>query len=64
MIFLEHKALYRQGPARSPEPDADYLVPFGKAQVVREGTDLTIVTYGAMVYKAINAAKALEKEGA
>lgn len=64
VVFLEHKALYRQGPARSPEPDADYLVPFGKARVVREGSDLTIVTYGAMVYKAINAAKALEKEGA
>jgi 2-oxoisovalerate dehydrogenase E1 component len=63
VIFLEHKALYRQGPARSPEPDADYLVPFGKARVVREGSDLTIITYGAMVYKAINAAKALEKEG-
>ena len=63
VIFLEHKALYRQGPARSPEPDSDYFVPFGKARVVREGSDLTIVTYGAMVYKAINAAKALEKEG-
>ncbi len=64
VIFLEHKSLYRQGPARSPEPGADYLVPFGKAKVVREGSDLTIITYGAMVYKAINAAKALEKEGA
>ncbi len=64
VIFLEHKSLYRQGPARSPEPDADYLVPFGKAKVTREGTDLTIVTYGAMVYKALNAAKVLEKEGA
>jgi 2-oxoisovalerate dehydrogenase E1 component len=63
VIFLEHKSLYRQGPARSPEPDADYLVPFGRARVVREGEDLTIVTYGAMVYKALNAAKALEKEG-
>lgn len=63
VIFLEHKSLYRQGPARSPEPDADYLVPFGKAKVLREGSDLTIVTYGAMVYKALNTAKALEKEG-
>ena len=62
VLFLEHKALYRQGPARRPEPDADYLVPFGKAETVREGTDLTIVTYGAMVYKALNAAKAVEKE--
>jgi len=62
VIFLEHKALYRQGPARTPEPDADYLVPFGKARIVREGTDLTIVTYGAMVYRALNVAKLLEKE--
>ena len=62
VIFLEHKSLYRQGPARSPQPDADYLVPFGKARTVREGTDLTIVTYGAMVYKALNAARQLEKE--
>ncbi|MEM8556379.1 MAG: dehydrogenase E1 component subunit alpha/beta [Bacteroidota bacterium] len=62
VLFLEHKALYRQGPARRPEPDANYLVPFGKAAFAREGTDLTIVTYGALVYKALNAAKALEKQ--
>ena len=63
VLFLEHKALYRQGPARRPEPHADYLVPLGKAAVARPGTDLTIVTWGAIVYKALNAAKALEKEG-
>ena len=63
VLFLEHKALYRQGPARRPEPHADYLVPLGKASVVREGSDLTIVTWGAIVYKALNVAKALEKEG-
>jgi len=63
VLFLEHKALYRQGPARSPEPHDDYLVPFGKARIAREGTDLTIVTWGAIVYKALNAAKALAKEG-
>ncbi|WP_420457230.1 thiamine pyrophosphate-dependent enzyme [Rubrivirga sp.] len=63
VLFLEHKALYRQGPARRPEPHADYLVPLGTAAVVREGTDLTIVTWGAIVYKALNVAKALEKEG-
>lgn len=57
IVFLEHKALYRQGFARSPEPDADYLVPLGKASVVREGTDATIITYGAMVNKALNIAK-------
>ena len=63
VLFLEHKALYRQGPARRPEPHADYLVPLGKAAVAREGSDLTIVTWGAIVYKALNVAKALEKEG-
>ncbi len=63
VIFLEHKALYRQGPARRPEPHADYLVPFGKAAVAREGADLTIVTWGAIVYKSLNVAKTLEKEG-
>ena len=63
VIFLEHKALYRQGPARRPEPHADYLVPFGSAAIAREGSDLTIVTWGAIVYKALNVAKALEKEG-
>jgi 2-oxoisovalerate dehydrogenase E1 component len=62
VIFLEHKSLYRQGPARSPEPDADYLLPFGKAKTLREGADLTIVTYGAMVYKALNVAKTIERE--
>ncbi len=63
IIFLEHKALYRSASARSPEPDADYLLPFGKARIAREGTDLTIVTYGMMVHKSQNAARQLEKEG-
>ncbi len=64
VIYLEHKAMYRMAAARSPEPDADYLLPLGKANVVREGTDLTLVTYGMMVHKSMAAAKALEKEGA
>jgi 2-oxoisovalerate dehydrogenase E1 component len=63
VLFLEHKALYRMAAARSREPDADYLLPFGKANTVREGTDLTIITYGMMVYKSLNVAKVLEKEG-
>jgi len=63
VLFLEHKALYRQSYATSPEPDADYLLPFGKANVVREGNDLTVVTYGAMVHETNFAAKKLEEEG-
>ena len=63
VLFMEHKALYRSAAARSPEPDADYLLPFGKARIVREGTDLTIVTYGMMVHKSVTIARILEKEG-
>lgn len=63
VLFLEHKALYRQGFSRSPEPDADYLVEFGKAKVLRDGNDLTIVTYGALVQKSLNAAKEYSKDG-
>lgn len=62
VLFLEHKGLYRQGFATSPEPDADYLLPFGKARVVKPGSDATIVTYGMMVYKSLNAAKAIEEK--
>ena len=61
VLFLEHKGMYRQGFAKRPEPDADYLLPFGQAAVVREGYDLTIVTYGMLVYKALEAAKQLEQ---
>jgi 2-oxoisovalerate dehydrogenase E1 component len=63
VIFLEHKGLYRKIDARTPEPDADYLVPFGKGRVRREGSDLTIVTWGSSVYLALKAAEELEKEG-
>ncbi len=63
VLFLEHKALYRMAGARSPEPDADYLLPFGKARTVREGSDLTIITYGAMVHKTLSVLRALEKQG-
>ncbi len=62
VLFLEHKALYRAAAARTPEPHPEYLLPFGKAAIVREGSDLTVVTYGMMVHKAMNAAKTLEKE--
>lgn len=63
VLFLEHKFLYRQGFAKSPEPDADYYIPFGKASVKKEGEDMTIITYGAMVEKAIRASKEMEKRG-
>ena len=63
ILFLEHKALYRQGFARRPETDSDYLIPLDKAAVVREGVDVTIVTFGAMVQKALNAAKKFSGNG-
>jgi 2-oxoisovalerate dehydrogenase E1 component len=63
VLFLEHKFLYRQGYAKAPEPDADYYLPFGKAAVKKEGDDLTIVTYGAMVEKALKVSREMEKKG-
>ena len=64
VLFLEHKALYRAAQARRPEPDADYLLPFGKANIVSPGRDLTVITYGMMVHKALAAARMVEKDGA
>jgi 2-oxoisovalerate dehydrogenase E1 component len=63
VLFLEHKGLYRQAYASGPEPDADYLLPFGKARIVQEGTDLTVITWGALVQKSIDAARDLAKQG-
>jgi 2-oxoisovalerate dehydrogenase E1 component len=63
VLFLEHKHLYRQPYTRDPFPPADYVIPFGCASVVRPGTDVTIVTYGATVEKSRQAAVALESEG-
>ena len=63
VIFLEHKGLYRQSYASSPEPDSDYLLPFGKANVVAEGNDLSVITYGAMVHEANFAVRKLREEG-
>ncbi|HEY6293073.1 MAG TPA: dehydrogenase E1 component subunit alpha/beta [Terriglobia bacterium] len=63
VLFLEPKHLYRQTHNRSPYPGPGYMIPFGKAQLVREGDDLTIITYGSLVYRAAQAAKQLEREG-
>ncbi len=61
VIFLEHKFLYRRVKDRVPEED--YVVPIGKAAVRRAGSDLTIVTYGAMLWTALEAAEVLAKDG-
>ena len=64
VLFLEHKGMYRQGYAKSQLPaGADWTLPFGKAAIRRKGTDLTVVTYGAMVQRALQAADKLEDEG-
>jgi len=63
VLFLEHKALYRAASARTPTPPEEYTLPFGEARIARKGSDMTIVTYGMMVQKSLNAAKELETEG-
>ncbi len=62
VLFLEHKGMYRQGFAQSPEPDAEYLLAFGKGAIKREGKDVTVVTYGMMVQKSLIAAKHIEEK--
>jgi len=62
VLFLEHKRLYREPFARAPYPGPDYMIPFGKAKVVHPGSDLTVITYGAVVPRALQAVQKLERE--
>jgi len=62
VMFLEHKHLYRQTHNKSHDPGSEFCIPFGKAKIVREGSDLTVITYGALVHRSMQAAKEIEKE--
>ena len=55
VLFMEHKGLYRQGYAATDEPDSDFIIPFGKGRLVSNGNYLTLVTWGAMVQKSVEA---------
>ena len=64
VLFLEHKKLYREPYNRSPHPGPDYMIPFGKAKIVKPGANLSIVTYGALVQKSLQAATQIEQRNA
>ena len=63
ILFLEHKHLYRQTYNKSPYPGPDYMVPFGKASVVRDGTDVVVFTWGALVHRSLLAAQQADHDG-
>src|SRR5215813_7043098 len=63
VIFLEHKHLYRQAYNKSPYPSDDFMIPFGKAKTIREGTALSIITYGALVHRSLVTATQVEQQG-
>jgi 2-oxoisovalerate dehydrogenase E1 component len=61
-MFLEHKHLYRQVYNKGRDPGPDFMIPLGKAKIVREGTDLTLVTCGALVKRSLDAARLAEEQ--
>jgi 2-oxoisovalerate dehydrogenase E1 component len=63
VLFLEHKHLYRQAYNKSQYPPDNFMIPFGKAKRVREGTDISVITYGALVQRSLVAAKQAEQQG-
>ena len=61
VLFLEHKGLYRQGFASAPEPDANYTIPFGLAKVKKAGDDITVITWGMLVQRSLDAANKIQQ---